>query len=157
MPTIRCQQYSFSISDPFLPGHPLSPEEAQALNSLRAENIRNNLAKQVQKATEGLSAGELLSASEMEKLQELAARYDREYSFGSRRTYHREGPIEAEAKLVARARVTAGARAAGQQLSVEDLERLVGEMAGYPDVMEEARKRVGENQRVASGALESLL
>jgi hypothetical protein len=157
MPIIRCAQYQFTISDPFTPGHPLSPEEAQALNALRAENIRNNLAQQVRKRTEGLRPGDLLAGENLAELNALAADYDANYQFGARRAYTREGPIEIEAKQVARSRVLASARAAGQTLSEDDLSRLVAEQARQADVLDEARRRVGEHQRVATGALESLI
>lgn len=157
MPLIRCLQYTFPISDPFLPGHSLSPEEAQALNALRAENIRNNLAQQVRKKVDLLEPGQLLPPAALEELGEIAARYDREYQFGIRRAYSREGPIEAEAKEIAKGLVLARAKADGRSISVEDLPRLIEEASKEPEVLAEARQRVEEHQRVATGALESLL
>lgn len=157
MPMIRCQAYQFQISDPFQAGHSLSEAEAIALNGLRAENIRNNLASQVAKATANLPAGTLLGQDELQTLAELAAKYDSEYEFGPKRRYTRQGPIEAEAKQIARARVVAAARQAGTTLSQDELIVQIERLAQADDVLVEARQRVQDSQQIASAALESLL
>lgn len=157
MPLIRCQAYQFQISDPFTAGHPLTEAEATALNGLRAENIRNNLANHVAKATAALPAGTLLGPDELQALAEIATKYDSDYEFGPKRKYTRQGPIEAEAKTIARARVVAAARQAGRTLSQDELAVQVERLALAEDVLAKARQRVEDSQRIASAALESLL
>lgn len=157
MPTIRIQTYQFHLRDRYEAGHQLTAEEASALNSLRAENIRNNLAPAVSKAASQLPAGTLLSPDQLAPLVALAAKYDAEYEFGRKRAYSRPGPIEVEAQAIAKARVVAAARAQGQTLAPAELDQLVETLASREDVQAEARLRVQDSQRVASAALESLL
>lgn len=160
MPTIRIQQHSFTLSDPFLPGHLLSPEEASALNGLRAENIRNILGKRIAAVSAtngGGGSGGGLSEEALLKIEEEAARLDREYQFGVRRAYNRPGPIERVAMEIARAKVVAAARRDGETLSEEQLASEALQLVTDPEVLAEARAQVTENQKVASEALESLL
>lgn len=63
----------FELSAPFLPGHPLTAGEAQALNSLRAKRIRDALYKEV--------GGAELDGATALRAREFVARADKEFEF----------------------------------------------------------------------------
>lgn len=157
MPIIRIKQYQFTLSDPFNEGHVLTSNEARALNALRAENIRNNLEKILNREIGKLPDSALLSASTLSEMNDLATRYDREYEFGSRRTYQKAGGlIEREALTIARGHVLAHARSAGLNLTEIEIEAASREKVRDPEVLAEARSRAEEHQRVANQALDDL-
>jgi hypothetical protein len=144
--TLNLNGYQFTISDPYAPGHPLTPEEAQALNALRAENIRNNFAKRHVAGAIEAASGALLSLPQLRALQVQLDEYASTYSFGARKPNPRLGLIEAQALEIARGTAEQGA-------SEEDILAL----ASTEPVLAEARARVAERKRVTNGALEELL
>lgn len=155
---IRIRQYEFDIAEPFVKGSVLSPGEAQALNGLRAENIRNNMSKPVLLAVSMLLPGELLDPATLSELQDKIARYDSGYQFPLRfESSKKRGAIELEARALAEAEVETQLRRAGVEVSEEEKEKLVVEMELTPAIQGEARKRVQARQQVAKETLESLL
>ena len=75
MSKFRIHSHLFVISDPFRAGHILSEGEARALNALRSENIRNNLAKELKRLPLPLSGRDL------EAFEKRVAEYDAGYRF----------------------------------------------------------------------------
>lgn len=155
---IRIKHYQFTLSEPFAPGHQLTGAEAQALNALRAENIRNNFAKRVDKAIAVLLPGEVLSAEALRELQVVLGTYDSGYGFvGKHEPRLKLSALEVEIRAVAQERVEEQARGLGKDLDSSELESLVGQMASVPGVQEEARLRLQERMKVTVGSLEDLL
>lgn len=153
---IRINQYAFELSEPFQTGHSLSANEAQALNSLRAENIRNNVAKRVREELAILGDGELLSLEQIKELQALVDRHSERYRFPSRHTAsERLGPLEAEIKRLA----TLKAQEQAQNASgyYHDWENRLPELELDPQIREQARKNVEAGQMLAKQALAELL
>lgn len=158
MLTIRIKQYSFTLSSPFTEGSVLTKAEAQALNALRAENIRNNTSKRVEQELAKLPPGELLSPAQLESLQGVIAQYDRNYKFPLRHVARpRKGELEEMAEDVARERVEQQCRQQGVTLAEPELTARVAEFAALPVVQEEARRRLRERTTVAAASLEELL
>lgn len=79
MPTkeITIAGQTFAVSTPYTEGHPLTAGEAKALNQVRCENIRNNLAKLVKNEDQSLSADEIAA-----KVAEYDSTYDFTISVG---------------------------------------------------------------------------
>lgn len=153
--TIRIRQLSFELTDQFEAGHELSPAEAEALNALRAENIRNSIFKRVQAAAP--EAGQEISQPQLQALQAFARRLDSEYQFKTRLQRQQEGQLMSEAREIAFQRVSAQLRQAGTSLAVAEFDAAVAELAATPEVQAQALARVQEGQRLASASLESLL
>lgn len=166
MTTIRIKQYAFALRDLYREGTVLTKPEAQALNGLRAENIRNNFAKRVQSEIEAMPDGKTLSEEKLEELQIALASYEANYQFPLRHTPgERPGVIEKEAFAIAEDEVYAAARAQGRIGQIEDLtEEQISELqaasealAKTPAVRDEARRRIEARQKIASAGLEDLL
>lgn len=153
---IRIRQYTFTLSEPYRAGHVINAAEAQAMNSLRAENVRNNMAKVVGDELAVLPEGTLLSASAQAELQARITDYDGKYQFVER---HRPaaglGPIEKEALTIAEERVRA--RYAGD---LPDELRIRNETlaeATTSEVQELARRAVGLRLSIAQNAADDLM
>ena len=160
MTTIRIKQYSFSFPAKFAAGHVLSEGEAAALEALRAENIRNQVTKQIiNPATEKAEAnGELLlSPATLASVAAKIVQYAEGYSFGKRATVRRFGVLESEARGIARAVVLARARSEGSVMDEGELLAAIEVEAESEVVQMEARARLADNARIASVALEDLL
>jgi len=154
---ISIRQHSFTIRSPFSEGTVITKAEAQALNGLRAENIRNNMAKLAAGVFEGLPAGGVLPVEIQAELQRQVTEYDLGYQFGLKPEPRGKNPIEAEALVVATERVEAGMRRSGVALSrVEYEAELVHQLASQ-EVQAEARRRVVVANQAAARALAELL
>lgn len=157
---IRIGQYAFTIGAPFAAGHILDLHQADALNGLRAENIRNNVKKMVDKACATLAPGELLTPAELSDLQDEVSAYASDYIFGERREPKggiRKTPFEQELRAVALERVEAQARRMEIELSPEGLEIQIEAQMKLAPVVQEARLRVAKRQEISKQALEDLL
>lgn len=158
MTTIRIKQYSFSFPSRYAAGHVLDEAEAEALEALRAENVRNQVTRQiVERATRGLGAGELLSPTALAETTKQVARYAERYVFGKKKGGKRFGVLETEARQIARAVVLSRARSAGTVLDEAALLAAIETEAATDAVQMEARARLTDSMRVANGALEDLL
>jgi len=157
MTQITVRQYQFDLVDVYQPGHCLDDNEAEALNRLRAENIRNNVKPRVDAAAARLEPGELLSPAALAELQATVARYARDYRFQPATIKKRFGIIEIEARRVARERVEFEARLINSPIDQAWLDETIDKWAKLPEVVEEARLRVAERQRVVSQGIEDLL
>lgn len=159
MLTVRIKGYSFQLSAPYREGTVLTRGEAQAMNSLRTENIQNNVRKLIIDATAELLPGQLLSQETLEALQAKITQYDRNYTFQEKHTPKpRVGEIEQETLTVAQERVESGLRAADKEelIGTAEYERLVQIQLDLPAVLEEARARVAARRQVLSESLSDL-
>lgn len=151
---------TFAVAQPYIAGHAITEAEAKALNQVRAENVRNNMASKVKAAFEG-------TAKEGEPTQETiaaaVAEYDANYVFtlasvggGKRST----DPVEVEALRIARGMFADWA--AGKKFTVKAVKEKIGdeaydakiaEIAERDDVVKEAKRRVKARQAAAETAI----
>lgn len=139
----------FDLRNPFEAGYTLSQGEANALNQLRHENVRNNCAKLV-KDWKG-------------SLDDLAIKvdeYDRDYAFNVREPGEGRAPsdpIGTEAKQMARDAIKAALEAAGQKADRKQIEAAVGKLLEHPEkgaaFRARAEERINERKRVAAEIL----
>lgn len=156
---IRIGQYFFVVGSPFQAGHRLSQNEADALNGLRGENIRNNVKKVVDKATEALPPGEILTSADLSDLQDQVSEYARTYAFGEKREPKggiRKTAFEQELRAVASERVAIQARQLGIELSAAGTEDAIEQQMKLAPVIDEARQRVAERTKLSRDALADL-
>lgn len=154
---IRLASYQFTLDEPFAAGHQLTAGEAQALNGLRAENIRNNFMRQHFSALIADQEGQLLSAEQLAVAQQWLDAYANSYSFGQRRAIVRKGAIELAAEEVAKEQALEQAAASGRSLSLSELAEAIQQLLALDSVQQEARERVAERKQIAESALEDLL
>lgn len=147
--TITIAGKTFDVSTPYEEGHTLTAAEAKALNQVRCENIRNNMAKAVK---EGVEAGK----SDAELAQEVAT-YDAEYVFtlastGGRRVMD---PVEKEARTLAKEAIKQKLAADGRKLKdieKEKLEEAIATVAARDEVIKLAKQNVKRQSELASAA-----
>jgi hypothetical protein len=155
---IRIRSYPFTLAEPFRAGTVLTKGEAQALNALRAENIRNNVARVVHEAIAVLPEGTLLASETLAQLQARITQYDLSYQFLERHEPKaRPGAIEAEARAIAQDGVLARRRQAGETLEGPEAEAEIDFASQSDAVLALARARVEARARVSASALEELL
>ena len=144
---IRIKGHTFKLSEPHQEGDRLSAGEAQALNALRAENIRNNMAKKLAKLQSPLTpAGLEVFTSEV-------VAYDQAYIFQARPGSPKAaGSFDAEVQKLAREVAEAKVRA--DQLPPGAQGWLEHELATSPEIHNEARRRLALRDEVARKALE---
>lgn len=155
---IKIKQYSFEISSPFAEGTILTQAEAQALNALRAENIRNNMSRVVERETAAIPEGGLLSTDAVAGLQAQITRYDERYKFPLRFAAEPSGgAIEAEARNVAEEQLAILQRQGDLEgLSQVGLSRELARLVGTDYVQAEARRRLEARASVSARALSEL-
>lgn len=143
--TITIAGSQFEVSTPYEAGHQITEAEAKALNQVRSENIRNNMAKAVKESTP-------------EEAAQKVAEYDRNYEFtlanagGGARSMD---PIEREARSIAREAIKAALAKKGEKIKDKDpevVEAKVAEVAAKPDVIKLAKKRVEDKKKAVDAA-----
>jgi hypothetical protein len=143
MPTITISEVTFDISSPYKEGHQLTLIEAEALNGLRHENIRNAFRPKVISYEKGEKT--------LESLKEEFAAYDRDYVFKARST--RAAPaslLEQETKKIASELVKTIIRKKNLTLSQEEFDLKVKTyIAEHPEVEEEAARRAEATKNLA--------
>jgi hypothetical protein len=154
---------TFAVLQPYAAGHTVTEAEAKALNQVRAENIRNNMASKVKAAMEG-------TAKEGEPTKETIAAavtaYDEAYEFtlasvgGGKRS---SDPVEVEALRIARDQFSAWAtskkttvKAVKEKIGEEAYQAKIAELAERPENVKEAKRRVDLRNKQADNALEGL-
>lgn len=142
----------FPVRNPYEGGHSLTDGEASALNQLRHENVRNNMAKTV-KTWDGTEDGLL---AEVDK-------YDAEYEFNVRREGEARvpsDPISTEAKAIAREAIKQALERAGQKADAKQMsaaiEKLLSDEVQGPKFRQVAEARVAERKRLASEAMQDI-
>lgn len=140
--------YQFSLEAPYSEGHTITRAEAQALNQLRLENVRENCRPAFAKEAGSLAiASDLLSDEALERVQQAVDQYDQEYQFKEILEHSPKlGAVEKEALILARSR-----------LSDEASEQEIEILASTIDLLAEARERVEIRNKVTSAAMEELL
>lgn len=160
---ITISGHLFPISQPYLEGHAITEAEAKALNQVRAENVRNNMASKVKAASEGTAKeGE----PTIDTIAEAVAAYDATYIFslasvgGGRKS---SDPTEVEALRIARGMFADWA--SSKKLTVKAIKEKIGdeaydaklaEMAERDDVVKEAKRRVKARQAAAETSMGDL-
>src|SRR5215472_4253233 len=142
---IRIQQHSFQLSDPYQEGHRLTAAEAAALNTLRAENIRNNMSKVLR----GLGS-KALQGKALQDFTQRVELYDQQYKFFTRTEKKNLDQLEKKVQEVAKERAREEAIKRG--LPPLDGIFLIDELAQRDDVRQEALHRLEVEQRVAQEA-----
>jgi len=146
--TITIADHEFTVSQPYIEGHVVTEAEAKALNQVRAENIRNNMASKVKLAF-GEAPTEEVNASTIEA---IVAAYDSEYIFtlasvgaGKRPT----DPVEVEAFKIARGLFSDfceskkfTVKAVREKLGEDAYQTKLAELAARESVVKEAKRRV---------------
>lgn len=155
---IRIKQYTFKIDEPFVEGSILNAGEAQALNGLRAENIRNNVTRMVQDEVAVLEEGELLPVEVLDGLQARITEYDTKYQFMLKHTSNRTlGALDAEAQKIASEVLAERASAEGLVFKVGEYRAEVAKLAASEPIQKRARQALGAKQAIATSSIEDLL
>lgn len=159
MGSITIQGLEFNVDYPYSSGPiELTAGEASALNQTRAENLRNNFAARIKSMIEEyreankLADDEEIATSVLDKdtLDKEFAEYASNYEFGVRQLGGGGrvpmDPVEREAWKIAEQKVKEALKASNVKLtsvSKEKMTELVeAVIAKYPDITEEAKRRV---------------
>ena len=149
---IHISNYSFHLSEPFRAGHVMTGAEARALNALRAENIRNNVARALGRKTNG---GKLvLEGHELREFELFVQKYDQNYTFGQYNSVTRTGSprVQDQRFRVAFER----AYKANPHATLEELEQIAFESKDDPLIIEAANRREHLQERFAHRLWEQL-
>lgn len=151
------QGVTVEVSQPYAEGHKITEAEAKALNQVRAENIGNNLRKQIKEMLE--KAGGDAEAVQKDA-QAAVSEYDKTYEFtmasvgggGSARL----DPLTKECRAIARNFITAKLKEQG--ISQKDyleangpdaIKSKVIELADNPKIVEAAKRSLAEKEKMA--------
>lgn len=164
---ITIQGVIFAVSQPYAEGHAITEAEAHALNQVRAENIRNNMASKVKAAKAELEEGAELSEATLSELAATVAAYDADYVFnmasaGGGATP--KDPIQAEAVKMAKAAIAGLLRKKGVTVKAYTetdegkarYDENVAKLADSAEYQKAAKKAVAEREKLASAGLEDL-
>lgn len=152
--TITIQGASVNIAAPYAAGHQITEAEAKALNQVRAENIRNNMAKTVKDLIKKAGSTEVAQND----IQSAVSKYDGEYEFtlasvGGGRSLD---PVEKAAKQIARNYIAGQLKAEGwtqksykEKHGENSIEDKIVELMEHPKVVAAAKKQVEEHRKLA--------
>jgi len=156
--SMTIQGLQFDIKTPYKEGHMITAGEASQLNQVRMENIRNNFASVVRNAVQdyrkanGLDEEAEVPLDQLDKddLDEKLSQYDDSYIMGVRggptgpRTP--QDPVLREANRIAMEKVKVALKKkniAISSVSKESMDKYItGVLGKYPDIMNEAKRRV---------------
>lgn len=144
------QGVNVEVSQPYEEGHKITVAEAKALNQVRAENIGNNLRKNIKEMLE--NAGGDTDAVQKDAQAAVSA-YDAEYEFtlasvgggGSTRL----DPLTKECRAIARNFITGKLKEKG--ISQKDYLEANG-----PDAIKEKVIELADNEQIVAAAKKSL-
>lgn len=152
---IKVRHHQLSIRAPYGAGHSLTAEEAEALNALRAENIRNILGKHETKLRRG--EVRVLTDSEVSALRARCLEVDASYAFQKRPERSvSAGTLEHELLSLARERVEAQVKAAGRSPSHAVRDEMIASFIKDPEVRAEAQRRLEAKQSIVAQSIEEL-
>lgn len=147
---ITIQGVVVAVSAPYAEGHQITAAEAKALNQVRAENIRNNMAKKVKKAAEG--------GADAKAIQALVDQYDAEYEFtlasvgGGGKTLD---PLTKEARSIARAYISKLLKEQGitqkaykEQHGEDSIEQKIAELSENEQIIKLAKENLKKREAV---------
>lgn len=150
--TIRANQYSFPISQPYFEGGVLGEAEAKILNGLRSDRIRNIIYKKLEKLPDELTTQELLA------LESDIRVVDETFEF---RTYEnrraKKLTLEDSIDEVALERVKEMASQLGEVLTDTLASARASILRDDPKIVLEAKRRFEIQQTSAAQALADLL
>lgn len=160
MAEIMIAGHMFKVADRYEEGHELTANEANALNQMRRENIRNNLAKKVEEKKNGKEKVE--DDAVLAALQTEIDDYAEDYEFGVRVGGGvTRDPVMREAMRIAREKVEENIRAKGRKLKDFEASAITGAarklVETRPAILELAKQRVAEIQAVAAAELDDIL
>ncbi len=149
--------HPFHAPVPYSEGHQLRANEANALNQVFHENLRNNFAKKVKDAKDS-------GAFDHQALQDSFLEYARNYQFGVRALGGggaSADPVETEALALARGDVRQMLTKSGKKIKDYPKEKLDAAYAAQLEkhrerYIEAARERIRIKQEAASADLSSL-
>lgn len=144
---ITISQYSFSILSPYSAGMPIDEAEAQALNALRGENIREGLRKKFDRLMGRYPSG-ALSPEGYDELRRMAAEADQNYQFKAKKG-EAVGEVNKVIRDLAREQVEGLTRAKGLSLTQDEFDQQVGELSERGDLLAEAQRRMRIKKEVA--------
>ncbi len=152
---IRVLGLPFHIRAPYQAGQPINEAEAQALNALRARNIRDNFQGVVRKAKD--TTGEPLSVQAMADLQEAITSYDQGYHLQQRASGRAAvDRVGREIEALAQARTEEHFRKLGLEPSDQEFDDMVLAMSALPGLVAEAQLRLEASQAIVLGSIEDL-
>lgn len=153
---ITVQGVTVQVTAPYAEGHQCTAAEAKALNQVRAENVRNNTAKQIKDLKEELGED---SPELTKQAAALVDEYDKNYEFtlasvgGGRAAM---SPVEKEARSIARDFIGSQLREQGitQKAYLEAngpdaIKNKIAEFAEHPKIVEMAQKAIKEREKNA--------
>lgn len=117
---ITVQGVKMEVPQPFAEGHPLTDAEAQALNQVLAENLRNNFATRIRNAKDEAEKAGKEYNPDTSALQAEMNEYVGEYEFGAKRTggtstAHLD-PVEKEMQNMAKQAIKTAIQAKGLRI-----------------------------------------
>ncbi len=168
---VTIQGLTFSYPAPYTAGpHELTEGEASQLNQVLGENLRNNFAAKIRSHIEdyrkanNLPEDQEIGADVLDKdtldheFAELAVKYEFGVRQASGAPRTPSDPIMKEAVLIARSRVRDALKKKGIQMdtvSKEQMHAFVQQvLEKYPDIREEAKRRVEASASIAIDGLE---
>jgi len=168
--TATIQGHDFDFGEhPYAEGHTVTANEANALNQVRIENIRNNTASKIKAAAErqGVQPVDvnldlpISDEADAPSLRQSILDYASGYVFGARavRTAEPVDPIEREALKIARDTVRRALAANKPPIKVKDLpegkfDELVEAFAGKPETIKEATRRLKTAESLGADAVD---
>lgn len=147
-----------AVTQPYEAGHQITEAEAKALNQVRAENIGNNLRKQIKEALEAAGGD---TAAVQSTAQELVTSYDAEYQFtlasvGGGSTA-RLDPLTKECRAIAKNFIAGKLKEMGMSqkdylaANGEDaIKNKVVELAENPQIVAAAKKALAEREKMTA-------
>ena len=147
----------YAIVERFAPGHVLSENEAEALNSLFIENVGNNCRAQIERLTEAAKKeGKVLTQAE---LQAIVTDYAKSYVFGQRRSRVRApaDPLQAAGIKVAKEWISKRLAELNKTYTKEQLHEAAAKLYEQnPAVKAEAQRRLDTAAKIGGAALGEL-
>lgn len=156
---ITIQGLAFEVATPYVAGHVVTEAEAKALNQVRLENIRNNMASTIKEAK---GDAESISQEVYDQLKAAVAEYDGKYEFtlasvgGGKRS---SDPVETEARRLAKSAISAKLSADGRTLKSVDPDKLaaaIAKLAESEEIVKEAKRIVKARTASAASAMAEL-
>lgn len=153
---IHFSHYSFPLARPFREGHVLVSAEAEALNGLRAEMIRERARRYWDK----LEKDEMgfVGEEELEGFRVYISEVDKYFTFGEgKRKRVLDGPLAVEVLAIARDRAEVFVRQNGELGQGEEFNDLVKEFAETDEVRKEGERRLRVKLKVEQDQIGLLL
>lgn len=159
---ISIQGLPFTYSTPYVEGSVMTKGEANQLNQVRGENLRNNFASKIKalktQIEKDRGEGAEFTEAELDAFKAEFAQYDASYVFsGVRIARGPVDPIRAKAKKMARETIEAALRGKGMkpsELAEGKMDELIDKyLESHPEVMDEAKAQVEKVKAAANEAL----